>query len=512
MTPALAELSRTPPADGRAAPRGTSQVPRSLLYSDSHGDLAVVLWSTYEALMAPQLGGGKVATKARRGVVAGWFGTSITAVDDARRELLADVAGGPFLSRSSNPGHSRSVRHAALRLPRDTRERDVAVPNWTRDLVWAGKRRPAGRISPGAWRLCAAVLDKATRDTKKRDVAAFDVTVERLGAVLGCSASTARRRLAELERVGMVEVAARPGGWLRVRPITDAAEAEQVAKAFAEDGRKAIPPRRVPFHIPALTPAAKRHSPLPGSGTAQGSPTQEPPSTDSSGLPVFDSHPEVDAPAREATAGTLTTLRKARPRPRRPQRRVPAAAAAVYRALPATLTERVPEHGSRRALEVIAAELAHRTPAELAERITRNWEHFQYRITTSEPIRDPVAVAIRLTRRGIDCPDVRCEDGWQLDLEAPCKASEDHSAALTSPQGPQDAAAPLAATTPADSAPCAWAPPSEAQESTRLVITPAPDAVPAEDVPGYAALARALLNVHTDAERDEVLARHARTA
>ncbi|MCO5999288.1 hypothetical protein [Actinoallomurus rhizosphaericola] len=186
---ASAERSRPPVADGTSVPRGTSPVPRSLLYSHSHGDFAVLLWSAYEALMVAQLGGGKVATKAGRCVLAKWFGTSATAVDDARRELFANVAGGPFLSRSSNPGFKRSVKHVALRLPRDTREGYVAVPNWTRDLVWAGRRRPAGRISPGAWRHYAAALDKATRDKQAREAVPFDTTIQRLGEMLGCSAS-----------------------------------------------------------------------------------------------------------------------------------------------------------------------------------------------------------------------------------------------------------------------------------------------------------------------------------
>jgi hypothetical protein len=155
---------------------------------------------------------------------------------------------------------------------------------------------------------------------------------------------------------------------------------------------------------------------------------------------------------------------------------VPAAAAAVYRALPAKLAGQIPKHGSRRVLEAIAAELVHRSPAELADRIARNWEHFRYLISDAEPIRDPIAVAIRLTRRGLDCPDVRCEDGHQLDLNAPCKACDDQGAALTAPQSTEDAPA-FADNTPADPFPPVWRPLSDA-EADSGPAAPAPDPSP----------------------------------
>lgn len=76
-------------------------------------------------------------------------------------------------------------------------------------------------------------------------------------------------------------------------------------------------------------------------------------------------------------------------------------AAEVYRhAVPATLVQAIPAFGRRRVLAAIAAELAVRTPAELAERIRRRWEPWQWR----EDIADATAVAIMIVRRGYNCP------------------------------------------------------------------------------------------------------------
>jgi hypothetical protein len=131
----------------------------------------------YETLMPHGLGGGRAAA-ARRRYVAEWAGTSTGALDEARRELLAAVPGGPYLSRSTPRGAKRSVKHAVLQLPRETSEPFSPVPSWTLDLVWAGHRRPAGRLSPVAWRLYAACVDRACRTGGPR---AFDATVGRLG-------------------------------------------------------------------------------------------------------------------------------------------------------------------------------------------------------------------------------------------------------------------------------------------------------------------------------------------
>jgi hypothetical protein len=72
------------------APRGYVQIPRSLLYSESHGGLAVWTWAMYETLMALGMGGGRAPAVARRQYLAERAGTSTSALDDARRELLAN--------------------------------------------------------------------------------------------------------------------------------------------------------------------------------------------------------------------------------------------------------------------------------------------------------------------------------------------------------------------------------------------------------------------------------------
>lgn len=54
--------------------------------------------------------------------------------------------------------------------------------------------------------------------------------------------ATGRRRLAEMEAAGLVEVTERPEGWLSVRPITDSDEAADVAQAYASQGRAAPKP------------------------------------------------------------------------------------------------------------------------------------------------------------------------------------------------------------------------------------------------------------------------------
>src|SRR5262249_32594280 len=90
-------------------------------------------------------------------------------------------------------------------------------------------------------RLYAACVDRASRTGTPR---AFDATVGRLGAVLHASSATGRRRLAELEAAGLVEVTERPGGWLSVRAVLDMDEAVDVARTSATEGRRRAAPRR----------------------------------------------------------------------------------------------------------------------------------------------------------------------------------------------------------------------------------------------------------------------------
>ncbi|MFD1541894.1 hypothetical protein [Nonomuraea guangzhouensis] len=146
-----------PPDRPVSARGGYVQVPSALLRSPLYGALSVAAWAMYETLMPRGLDGGRAPARARRCWVADALGVSEKTLDGARRELLADVAGGPWLARSSPLGAKRAVRHAALRLPRDTGDSYVKVPAWTLDLLSASCE--AGRrISPSAWRLYALLL------------------------------------------------------------------------------------------------------------------------------------------------------------------------------------------------------------------------------------------------------------------------------------------------------------------------------------------------------------------
>jgi hypothetical protein len=101
--------------------------------------------------------------------------------------------------------------------------------------------------------------------------------------------------------------------------------------------------------------------------------------------------------------------------------------AAVWRTLPRALTERLAGHEADRLAAAIADQLTHRTVAELSDRITRHWDYWRYKLA-ADLVRSPIAIAHRILRRGFDdCPDVRCEDRWQLDTDQPCKACEDRA-------------------------------------------------------------------------------------
>ncbi|RSN48276.1 hypothetical protein [Actinomadura sp. WAC 06369] len=108
-------------------------------------------------------------------------------------------------------------------------------------------------------------------------------------------------------------------------------------------------------------------------------------------------------------------------RRRQEWRSAAAAVAQVWRALPRELTERLADHEADRLANELARQLTHRTVAELTERITRHWEYWRYKLT-ADVVRSPIAMAHRMVRRDYDCTDIRCEDGWQLDHDAACKA------------------------------------------------------------------------------------------
>jgi DNA-binding transcriptional ArsR family regulator len=409
-----------------------SHIPRSLLYSSDHGDLAVCIWADYESLMTPVLGGGHGPAVAGRRYLAEAYGTSTDAVDDARRQLLRDGAGGAYLARSSPRGRQKTVQHMARRRPKDTRAAFVPVPAWTRTLVWSGKRRPQGRISAGAWRLYAAMLDKALRNGEAPEP--FETTVETLGKVVGASPRTARRRLGELEAAGLVTVAERPGGRrISVGVLTDPAEAERVANANAEHGRTVVDPGQ----IRPLTPDRFAHSPRTDSPTpCTQPPDTQPPTTQPSPPAVGELQVPPGPSTVPADAGESQDSRtKTGPTPKRPKRAgtapagpVAIEAARLYRLLPDRLRDRVPAHGLRRVMRAIVTELETRTATELAERITRRSEAWAYRI---EDVTDPTAVATAIVRRGYDCVDVRCEDHHRLDTGQPCGHCADRPPART---------------------------------------------------------------------------------
>jgi hypothetical protein len=150
-------------------------------------------------------------------------------------------------------------------------------------------------------------------------------------------------------------------------------------------------------------------------------------------LPAVGELPVPMAPRAAADAAESTSSRPTS----KPSGAVQVQAAELYRMLPERLRERVPEHGSRRVLRTLAAELDQRTAPELAERISRRAEGWQYRAEDAE---NATAVAITIVRRGYDCPDVRCEDHARLDTGLPCSHCAQAQPAV--PAGPSSALRP----------------------------------------------------------------------
>ncbi|MFI6503724.1 hypothetical protein [Nonomuraea typhae] len=411
------------PAGGGAPVSGSArrnhlQVPVALLRSPAHGALAVAAWAMYETLMPRALGGGRAPAYARRCWVAEALGVNEKTLDGARRELLAaDVAGGPWLARSSPRGAKRAVRHMALRLPSKTREPHAAVPAWTLDLLSASGVS-GRRICPAAWRLYALVLGACGEADEL-----LETSVGHLGDLLGASADTGRRRLRELERAGLAEVTQRRGGRLLVRPVLDPDEAAVAAVTFVTQGRQHT---TSPSHSRALTPGRTGHSPLAEPGSPQKAPVPKTSQLDASRPPAAGDLQVVGGLAPKAGSKKSSTRTKT---PRQPRDAAMARQAAeVYRhAIPQKLAEAIPAFGRQRVLAAIAAELAHRTTAELAERIGQRWQHWRWR----DDITDPAAVAITIVRRGYDCPDVRCEDQHRLDTGQPCQACAETAAQIT---------------------------------------------------------------------------------
>lgn len=345
--------------------------------------------------MPRALGGGRAPAYARRCWVADALGVNEKTLDSARRQLLADDSGEPWLARSSPLGAKRAVRHAALRLPRETGEPFVQVPAWTLDLLSASSDADR-RISPAAWRLYALIL------AGRRAVGQpLETSVGHLGGMVGASADTGRRRLGELERAGLAEVTQRRGGRLLVRPVLNPDEAATVADTYGTQGRRHT---TSPSQPRAFTPGRTGQSPLADPGSPQKAHDHKTTQLDASRPPAAGDVQVVEA--QPPDPGRQISSTRARP----PAVRHSAAqreAAEVYRhALPATLAQAIPVFGRRRVLAAMAAELAIRTPAELAERIRRRGEHWRWR----EDIADVTAVVITIVSRGYHCPNVRCED------------------------------------------------------------------------------------------------------
>jgi hypothetical protein len=155
--------------------------------------------------------------------------------------------------------------------------------------------------------------------------------------------------------------------------------------------------------------------------------------------------------------------------------------------MPRTLLAQIPEHGIRRVLRSLETELTHRSAEELAARIAVCWESWRYR---TEDITDPTAVAIAITRRGYQCPNVRCEVRINLDTGVPCKACAPPDPATDAPSAPQ----PLDHPTPA---PHTTGNPSRAVSGTYtpppvIEVLSAPPAGQTDDGPGRTEFAEGL--------------------
>jgi hypothetical protein len=127
---------------------------------------------------------------------------------------------------------------------------------------------------------------------------------------------------------------------------------------------------------------------------------------------------------RPQAAGKFTHRTRKRPRRRGSQAwrtRAGDVQAVWQSAMPTELTTLLAEHEAERLANEIAHQLNHRSVDELTERIRRHWDFWRFKLAAGL-VRQPIAVAFRMLRRDFDdCPDVRCEDQWQLDKDTPCQ-------------------------------------------------------------------------------------------
>ncbi|MEU6721564.1 hypothetical protein ABZ897_59860 [Nonomuraea sp. NPDC046802] len=468
--------------------RARTQIPCALIDPAQRPDamgLDALVWALYESLMTGKGGAVRGAAVAGRDWVAGELDIALRTLDEARARLI----NGGWL-KCTGRGAKRTSWHYAARIPRVTDGCYVEVPAWWAKRAQAARKqadgttRPASDyVRPDAWWLLVRIAEKAGRGRcldggRGRP----GVTVAYLAGLIGAtSGKTGQRRLAELEAAGLVDVAARPGGRLIVRPVTDPEEAAELAARYAREGRRTEPQNsRMTAesqgpHEPR-TPDRIRDSPRTESATHPGqNPRVHRSHLQSShlqgshlGLPAVGEVQVVGARASSADAGRQDQIHAAEtpvatPAPEIPwtapsgpesgneggagpdrpvialrpvsgdhsastsrHRRTPVdrVAAEVFRAVPAPLADLLPEHGKRRVLAAIAAELAtgHRSPAELADRIAGRGEVWRCHV---EDARDITAVVIGdVVRRGYHCPDVRCEDHANLDTGLDCRACQ----------------------------------------------------------------------------------------
>jgi hypothetical protein len=398
------------------------QVPRSLLRSREHSGLAVAAWCLYESLQAAD--GGRRPSRARRCWVAEQLGVSERTLDRARAELLADHGDGPFLVRRLR-GRNRSALHHVLGLPKQTRLPYAAVPAWSLSRVHAGAGRSEGQVCPETWRAYAVLCDRL-------DAAGHDLTIARLAEWLGCSPSTARRRLHALEAVGWVRVARADGLWMHVRVITDEQHVDRPSAGEVPDER-AVRDR-------SITPAAGGESPLAFLAAPRMPSTASHPLPDVAvpGEAPSDHSSPDDSPADELdplAAGELQHRKSAdhvslRERSKsgsdegddaavRPSGSPVRACGtpSVMAAIPLEWQMRMSEHERERVLSAIEAEIGKgRTVAEMTARVRR-----RLAVWHGRQVRRPVAAALTVVRRGYHCPRPECED-HMLPSGHPCQA------------------------------------------------------------------------------------------
>lgn len=449
------------PEPGPRSARRIVRLPVPLLLSAAHSPIAVSVYGLVDALSAGR------PCSAGRVWLAGRLGVSVATVGRALGELEREHGDTRVFLTSV-----RTARTARRRVVRAVGERYVDVPAWT-----------VGMVPARAWRLYAALL------WWRRADGTVGYSAAEIGRRLGCSRDVVTDDLVVLDRAGLLGMTRAPGRVSVLRPV--GVGMSPGASAGAR-----------PVEVPEPARVAGCGEP---STCGRG---------ESSGVAVV-SHPsevhtredrtrgEINSPA----VGELTSVGPgvgARPEPAAagmgsssPGRRVRPLAvpacrvsdvSAVLGALPADLRAGLPAVVPGRLVERVAAELGHRTAAELAARVERRWYARGYAADAARGrLRDPVAVAVALVRR--DCPDLRCEDGQVL-LDALTR--ETKPCPLCAERRARPAAAdPVPTGTPPDESHAPSPTPTPPPAAAVLTASPArPD--PATQARGIAACRQAL--------------------